>query len=258
MHVLIRGLLDVLFPPRCQACGRLRRDPICPECRAGVLMVGPPLCAVCGQPFDPSAQGAPDCADCREAKGRPYSVARSAASYEGPLVPLIWEFKYGCQMVLAGPLGMVMVEALAAGAADLEPASLDVVCPVPLHRSRLHERGFNQSRLLAEPVAAAIGKPVAELLERTRPTRPQVDLPRESRAANVRGAFAARAEAEVTGRRVLLVDDLFTTGSTIGECVRALQRAGAAEVRVFTLARPVPLWRRPAVDARDAQEMQAV
>ncbi len=257
MHFLFRGLLDLLYPPRCEACGELRREAICPECRAGVGWLHAPLCEVCGQPFDPSAQGAPRCADCRTPRGRVFSLARSAAYYEGPLVRLIWRYKYAGQMVLAAPLGQVMVEALAGSAAGLDPASVDLVCAVPLHPSRRRERGFNQSELLAEYVAAAIGRPRRALLERTRPTRPQVDMPREARAANVRGAFGLRAGEEVAGRCVLLVDDLFTTGATIGECARALRRGGAAEVRVFTLARPIPEWRRPGADMRRAVEAAA-
>jgi ComF family protein len=249
MHPLWRGILDLLYPPRCEACGRLRRAAICPECDAAIVRIERPVCQVCGVPFDPRAQAAPRCAECR-GKRRPFSVARSAAYYEGPVAEAIRRFKYHCQAVLWRPLGGLMVEALEEGAADVDPDTVDVVCPVPLHESRLRERGFNQSELLAEVVAEAIGKPVRRLLTKTRPTLPQVDLPAESRAANVRGAFAARLEEVIAGQRVLLIDDLFTTGATLGECARALRRAGAEEVRVLTLARAVPWWRVAGRDAR--------
>ena len=241
--------MDLLYPPRCEACGRLRRDAICPECDAAIVRIERPVCQVCGVPFDPRAQAAPRCAQCR-GKRRPFSVARSAAYYEGPVVEAIRRFKYHCQAVLWRPLGGLMVEALEDGAADVDPETVDVVCPVPLHESRLRERGFNQSELLAEVVAEAIGKPLRPLLEKTRPTAPQVDLPAKSRGANVRGAFAARLEEVIAGQRVLLIDDLFTTGATLGECARALRRAGAEEVRVLTLARAVPAWRVAGRDAR--------
>jgi ComF family protein len=254
MNALARGLLDLLYPPRCEACGRLRREPFCAECRAAVEPLQPPQCAVCGQPFDPAAAGAPLCPECRLRRRHPFRIARSAVYYEGPLVQAIWRFKYRGQMVLAEPLAQFLVAALASGpAADLELGSVDVVCPVPLHPSRLSERGFNQSELLAEHLAAAIGKPLRLLLERTRATLPQVDLPRGSRAANVRDAFASRPAEVIQGQRVLLVDDLFTTGATLRECARALRRAEAAEVRVLTLARPLPAWRRPGADIRAAQ-----
>ena len=244
MHPFWRGVLDLLYPPRCEACGGLRRDTICTECLTAVERIQPPVCSLCGEPFDPNAQSAPTCAGCRRVR-RPFSVARSAAYYTGPLVKAIARFKYHCQMVLWRPLGELMVEALHNGAANaLDPDSVEVVCPVPLHESRLHQRGFDQSELIAEVVADAAGKPLRSLLERTRPTLPQVDLPAQSRAANVRGAFRARLQEVIEGQRVLLIDDLFTTGATIAECARVLRRAGAAEVRAFTLARPLPRWRQ--------------
>jgi ComF family protein len=166
-------------------------------------------------------------------------------------VEAIRRFKYHCQMVLWRPLGGIMVDALeSAAAADLDPGTTDVVCAVPLHESRLRERGFNQSEMLAEVVAEAMGRPLKPLLERTRPTLPQVELPAQSRRENVRGAFAPRLTEVIQGQRVLLIDDLFTTGATLAECARMLRRAGAQEVRVFTLARPVPQWRLPASAAR--------
>ena len=252
MHPLWRGLLDLLYPPQCEACGRLRREAICPDCRAEIEMVGPPLCELCGVPFDPKAQAAPRCADCR-GRRRSYAVARSAAYYYGPLTQAIWRFKYDGRMVLARPLGELMAGTISGGgAADLDPETIDVVCPVPLHGARLGERGFNQSELLAEAVAEGIGRPLGRLLVRTRPTLPQVDLPAESRATNVQGAFEADLREVIQGQRVLLIDDLFTTGATMTECARMLRRAGAEEVRVYTLARPAPRWRLASMEARAA------
>ncbi len=111
MHFLLRGLLDVLYPPRCEVCGRLRHPPFCADCRAEVEMISSPLCERCGEPFDPQGQGAPLCAECREKPPR-FSLARSAALYEGPLVRAIWQFKYDCQMCLGEPLGRLMADAL--------------------------------------------------------------------------------------------------------------------------------------------------
>jgi len=251
MHPLWRGMLDLLYPPRCEACGRLRREPICAECQAAIVRIAPPMCEVCGVPFDPRAQAAPRCEDCR-GKRRPFSVARSAAYYEGPLAEAIRRFKYHSQIVLAKPLGALMVEVLASSAGrDLDAMRVDVVCPVPLHRSRLRERGFNQSELLAQAISQATERPLRSLLERTRPTLPQVDLPVGSRAQNVRGAFAPRLQEVIAGQRVLLIDDLFTTGATLTECARVLRQAGAEEVRVFTLARALPWWRFPASGVRE-------
>ena len=242
MHPLWRGVLDLLYPPRCEACGRLREHLICPDCLAAIERIRPPVCELCGVPFDPGAQAAPRGADCR-GKRRSFSVARSAGYYSGPLVEAIRRFKYHCQMALWRPLGGLMVEALEDGAGAIDPGTVDVVCAVPLHEARLRERGFNQSELLAEVVAEGMGKPLRRLLERTRPTLPQVDLPAESRATNVRGAFEADLHEVIQGQTVLLIDDLFTTGATMMECARVLKRAGAEEARVLTLARPLPRWR---------------
>ena len=252
MHPLWRGLLDLLYPPQCEACGRLRQEAICPDCRAEIDPILPPLCELCGVPFDPKAQAAPRCADCR-GRRRSYAVARSAAYYHGPLTQAIWRFKYDGQMVLAQPLGELMADAISGGGAvDLDPETIDVVCPVPLHGARLRERGFNQSDLLAEAVAEGIGRPLRRLLVRTRPTLPQVGLPAESRPTNVRGAFEADLHEVIEAKRVLLIDDLFTTGATMAECARMLRRAGAEEVRVYTLARPLPRWRLASVEASSA------
>jgi ComF family protein len=244
VNLLLRGILDLFYPPRCEACGRLRRDPICGECSAQIEMIVPPLCHLCGEPFDLRAHGAPICERCR-GRRLPFAIARSAAFYRRPLIHAIARFKYHGQIVLARPLGGIMVEALSGAAGDLDPPTIGVICPVPLHSSRQRERGFNQSQLLAEEISLAIGKPVSDLLDRVRPTAPQVDLPARARAENVRKAFAAKENAGIAGQTVLLIDDLFTTGATLIESGRALRAAGAAEVRVFTLARPLPRWRVP-------------
>jgi ComF family protein len=245
MNVLLQGVLDLLYPPRCEACGQLRREPLCPECRAQLVPVAPPVCTVCGDGLDPSAASGPLCQQCRPPRRRAFTLARSVFYHQGPLVQAIWRFKYQCRLVLANPLAALLAAGLARlPSSEVEAAGMDVLCPVPLHPSRERERGFNQSALLAEGLAAALGKPVRQLLTRTRATLPQVDLPVQSRSANVRDAFEPRLTEVIQDQRVLLIDDLYTTGATLGECARALRRAGAGEVRVLTLARAVPPWRR--------------
>ena len=145
-------------------------------------------------------------------------------------------FKFGGKRALALPLGDLLAETRALLPID----AVDLLVPVPLHRRRERERGFNQSRLLARRVACAWGVPLrADVLARAAATLPQTDLGAAERRANVRGAFALRRPDAVAGRHVVLVDDIMTTGATAGACAALLQEAGAATVGVVTVARVV-------------------
>ena len=243
MHWLAKGFLDLLFPPRCEVCRELGPDIICEPCAAGIELVKPPLCANCGEPFDPKARGGPLCLTCRTKK-RPFHLARSAAYHEGPLRKAIHHFKYQRKRVLAGPLGAIMADWVSSNGEGFREA--DLVCPVPLYPRRQRERGFNQSELLARSLAAHLDRPLAPgLLARVRDTLPQIELPVSERAANVRGAFAVSRPEEAAGKCLLVVDDVFTTGATLSECARVLRRARAARVLILTLTRPLPRWRLP-------------
>jgi len=238
VNTLLRGILDLLYPPRCEACGRLRRDPLCQECRAQVELVERPLCEICGESFDPRAQAAPRCQRCRSSR-KPFSIARSAAHYHGPLADAIRRFKYHGQIVLGKPLGSIMLEALAGAASDLDPTTLDVVCPVPLHASRQRERGFNQSLEIAKPVSRWLGIPlVADACRRTRNTPTQAGLKLKERLRNVRGAFAC--DLDLCGKKVAVLDDVMTTGATLNEISRILKGCGASEVSAWVVARTLP------------------
>jgi len=152
--------------------------------------------------------------------------------YEGVLEQLIRLYKYRRRATMARPLGDLALVWM-----DRLP-TVDLVMPVPLHPSRLREREFNQALLLANRIARRLDLPLSyEHLLRVRETRPQTELDRTERAANVRRAFAVRRPAFLEGRRVLLVDDVFTTGATVNECAKSLRRAGVASVWVLTLAR---------------------
>jgi ComF family protein len=152
----------------------------------------------------------------------------------------IHALKYGGRTPVAGPLAALLVErgtALLPADAGGGPA-FDGVVPVPLHPARLAERGFNQAELLAAPCAAAWGRPLLpQALGRVRPTQPQTELDADARRRNVAGAFAVRRPAEVAGRRLLLVDDVLTTGATVRAAARALREGGAAAIGVLVLAR---------------------
>jgi ComF family protein len=204
--------------------------PVCEDCWAAIIPFTPPLCEQCGDPLPtwrPISLGLRRCARCRR---RPPAVAHSRAigPYTGSLRDIIHALKYdGCRS-LAPKLALRMRES---GAALLVDA--DVVVPVPLHRRRHRARGFNQ----AEELARGLGHRVALALRRRRATRSQTDLPAARRHANVRDAFALRRRADVRGLRVVIVDDVCTTGATLEACARVLRAAGAREVSALTAAR---------------------
>ena len=225
---MMDGLLNLIFPQRCEVCGLLQEPVICPRCREQFMVIGEPCCRQCGVPFDPLAKTTSHCAECRE-DPPPFDVARAAGVYRGALRRAIHLFKYDGIRAMAEPLGQLLAEQVAL------PFPIDCLCPVPLHPKRLAMRGFNQSRLLAKVAGTIWRLPVEDLLTRTHNTPPQMSLPAEERRQNIRNAFTTAAP--ISGRAVGLVDDVFTTGSTLRECSRILKRAGAERVLVLTVAR---------------------
>jgi competence protein ComFC len=160
-----------------------------------------------------------------------FDAVYSYGSFEGPLRELIHQFKYGGMKPLAQPLADFLARALP------REQQFDAVVPMPLHWRRQWERGFNQSDLLARATAKRCGIPMVRAMRRVRPTKVQAGLSNAKRRENVSGAFRARRGAMVRGHRILLIDDVLTTGATASACARALKRAGAKSVTVLTLAR---------------------
>jgi ComF family protein len=240
MHWFIHHLLDCFYPPRCQVCKQFSEEPFCISCREQVVRIKPPICQSCGLALDPQATGPELCYDCRKTPS-PITWARAAGIYEGTLKEAILNFKFSGRRTLAQPLAGLLAETYGNGMCPKEEFNL--VSPVPLHPQRQNERGFNQSESLAEYFCQATGLAlIKDLLQRVRPTIPQVMLPRQERAKNVRGAFAVSGEVEVSGKDILLIDDIATTGATLKECARILHKAGAEKVCVLTVARPRPPW----------------
>jgi ComF family protein len=197
-----------------------------------VEVVSPPYCTRCGEPFGGEGPRHP-CERCLR-RPPPFLFARAPFLYGGALREAIHRYKYQG----AWELGRALASLFARGARELELGAFDLVAPVPLHPRRLAERGFDQTVPLARAVARAHRLPFgSRVLTRVRHTPPQALLSGEARRVNVRGAFAVPRPQRVLGLRVLLVDDLLTTGATAAECARALLAAGADQVAVVVLAR---------------------
>ncbi|MHB9133602.1 MAG: double zinc ribbon domain-containing protein [Armatimonadota bacterium] len=230
--LVMEGLLSLLFPPRCEICSTLQEPIICERCRQAFSLIKAPFCQQCGLPFDPQAETAAHCPECRS-EPPAFDAARTAGVYRDGLRRAIHLLKYDGVRALSVPLGQLIAETVE------RPFAIECLCPVPLHPLRERMRGYNQSLLLAEEVGARWGIPVeVGLLSRVLNTTPQMQLPADERRRNVKGAFTATPEAK--GRTIGLVDDVFTTGSTLRECSRELQRAGADRVLVVTIARAIP------------------
>lgn len=229
--------LDALLPPRCLGCGGIvDMDGLCAGCWEGIDFLAAPQCDACGLPFELDAGDAPLCGACAR-KPPPWRRARAVLRYDDAAKGLILRFKHADRTDAAPAFGRWMMRA----GADLL-AEADVIVPVPMHRWRLWSRRYNQAALLAWAVGREAGVAVAaDLLQRHRATPSQGRLGREARLRNVRGAFRLRPARAmlIRKKRVLLVDDVLTSGATVGECTRTLLEGGAVSVDVLTLARVV-------------------
>ncbi|HHW03175.1 MAG TPA: ComF family protein [Thermoanaerobacterales bacterium] len=253
-HEITSGMLDLLFPrqPYCLVCNN-KLEPgkvlVCHSCESRVKPLSPPLCRKCGRSLltpDIAAAGNEGlsaagfykdraqhlCRDCR-AREHFFVQARSFGQYEGVLRELIHHFKYGGKRELAGFLGEGMVRTLE----QISWPAFDYIVPVPLHIKRERERGFNQAYLLAAVVSRHTGIPIFKGFIRVKPTEHQTLLDKPLREQNLSGAFEVVDKAVLNGKTLLLIDDVYTTGSTADECSRTLINAGADCVFVLTCAR---------------------
>lgn len=232
-----RRVLDAVLPPLCLSCGVVVAEPgaLCPQCWGRLRFLAPPCCDACGHPFeiDPGVSAGPVlCGRCL-AEPPPWARARAVFAYDDSSKPLLLRFKHADRLEGAPAFGRWLARA---GGELLTDA--DLIVPVPLHRWRLLARRYNQAALLALALGRESGIAVAvDALRRPRRTPPQGHFSREQRQRNVRGAFVVRPGLDLAGRRVVLVDDVLTTGATLGECARLLSRHGAARVDVLTLGR---------------------
>src|SRR5208283_1229382 len=234
---LAKGMVDTVYPPTCLACRAATEahGALCPRCWSAMRFIERPYCERLGTPFEqdlgegllsPQAMADPPV----------FARARAVARFEdGPARKLVHRLKYSDRAELARPIGRWMARA----GADIL-ADADLLAPVPLHPLRLWRRRFNQAAMLARQVSRATGKPCdVGALVRVKATPSQVGLSRTQRAENVQGAFRVSAGAQVRGRKVVLIDDVLTSGATLNAAARVLLRAGANRVDVLVFARVV-------------------
>lgn len=236
---LMRRAVRFLLPAECAVCrAPLAGDPIphfCAGCWNTIALPGHSRCARCDRPFvSPVATVYSPTHLCHSCTGHTpsYTKAWTLYPYQSPLRDAIWLFKYRGKVSLATPLARLMINRLPA----LD--SIDLIMPVPLHAGRLREREFNQSLLLADRVGRHLCVPVScSDLIRTVPSPAQIALSRKERLKNLRGAFAVTRPGSIAGKRILLIDDVFTTGATVNECAKTLRKAGSGDVFALTLGR---------------------
>lgn len=238
MGDLKAGLLNVLYPPRCYICGEHTKcgtgSDVCPSCQDQLQPLRPPLCQMCGKETG-HGQSAEHyvCGDCL-LDTPPFHQARSWFHYGAPVTTLLHRLKF------LGDSGAAVVLARLIRQYDQEfaPSIYDRVIPVPLHPRRLRQRGLNQSLILARALCAKRRESIhTTTLTRIRDTVAQTGLDGAARRRNLRGAFALSGKESVAGQNICLIDDVFTTGTTVAECARVLKKAGAKSIDVWTVAR---------------------
>ncbi len=234
-RTLLRRAADIVYPPQCIACSYATDEPhtLCASCWSGMGFIARPYCERLGTPFAVDL-GGPLLSPAAIADPPVFARARAALRYEGTAREMVHRLKFGDQLALAIPMSRWMH---GAGAELL--ADADLIVPVPTHRWRLFRRRFNQSALLAQHLARLSGKPVADdILIKHRATAPQTSLTKAQRRENVSGAMRVPQDMKprLAGRRVLLVDDVITTGSTANAASRILLRGGASAVDVLAFA----------------------
>jgi ComF family protein len=248
----LAGLFSVLFPADCRICGlpllNVSRLPVCPDCIAAIHPVQGKVCSICGERVlsayaEVDDDGLRRCPVCRRID-RPFERAVAYSSYDGSLRELIHLLKYSGVRPAARVLGRMLADVVKSLRPALGQGTVPVL-PVPLFKGKRRQRGFNQAELIARAALQALRDDrfllAPGVLLRTRATDSQIGLTSHQRRENLRGAFAVARPNQITGREVLLVDDVYTTGTTVTECARILRRAGASRVWVATVARTLKL-----------------
>ena len=275
LRQIFQAVIDAIFPLKCLVCGRFFHLPdvvegrktqfnaqikhlnddrdspefekllavyLCSVCTKNFVSIESPFCSRCGIMFKGKEGDDHVCGDCLTSPGK-FRLARAPVVYDKVFMNIIHRFKYSGKVQLSKPLGALL---LAAFCRNWDTADIDLVIPVPLHNGRFKKRGFNQSFLLVQnwkKMAPALKIELShvqiekDVLVRIRPTVPQIGLGRKERLANIENAFGVRGPEKIEGKRILLIDDVYTTGATADECARVLLNDGAEYVDVLTVAR---------------------
>ena len=236
----VNAALALVYPEVCQLCGTARATAaesfICGDCRQEVCWIEPPYCSRCGLPVEGAITQSFECSNCRAADWQ-FLSARSAVIAQGKTLDIIHRYKYQRALWFEPFLANLLIQR---SGPELLDQHWDWLVPVPLHPTKQREREFNQAERLANCLSRATQIPLnPSLLARVLPTQSQTLLSREERQANVRKAFVYKRRQPLRGERIVLIDDVFTTGATTGACARVLRRAGAGAVCVWTVARGV-------------------
>ena len=236
IQILLDTLLELFYPSNCVGCGLPQAFGIllCDQCKGTSPRIRAPYCRRCSRPFEGLVTEDFFCPNCEDHTPA-FDCVVSNYQAKGVLRDLIHRFKYGRQFYLRRILADFLVEAMQDARMQLSPA--DGLVPVPLHPTRLRERGFNQAEALATTLSKRTRLPVLRCIERRRYTNTQTRFDRVERMQNLRNAFALRKNIDVRGKHLLLLDDVLTTGSTLHECALVLRAAGAESVRAITVAR---------------------
>ena len=229
-------LFQFFLPPQCPCCEKFSEEGkpgFCSNCLSQIRWIEPPFCSICGIPFISREVETHPCGACVTHR-KYFTIARALGAFEGSLQEAIHRWKYEGKTYLTPFFADWMAEGLNR---HWEPGSLDLLIPVPLHTRRLRERGFNQALLLVRELSRRTGIPYRKtILQKKKPTIPQVNLSGVERKKGLRGTFHVIGKEELSGLSVLLIDDVYTTGATVNECSKVLLRGGAKRVDVLTLA----------------------
>lgn len=238
MKKILQKIIEIFLPPRCIKCGAiLAQDGLCAECYNELNFISAPYCHKCGHPFETQNTGKKMlCATCSKKKKTPFRYNRSALCYDEASKNLILALKFMDKTENA----KVLAKWLNIAGKDIWEEGVDILVPIPLHYTRLVKRKYNQSALLAKELSKLCHVPVDYTsVIKHKATKPQVAFSGKERIQNVKGVFSVKHQDKIKGKRVVLIDDVMTTGSTLKECALAIKAAGAKSVDTLTVARVI-------------------